>query len=1288
MKELLRPFNSRLIGDQLFKEIAGGLLKQKYYALIGPSKMGKSLILEKVRNILGEKEKRGNLRITTIHSHEIMEGSPKELQRIIASALSVNSNHVSDHDGRLSEKILVLIELRLSKNPGKIIFMVNDILGLPPHLARELLAAFKECNENDKYANHVTAVVTGSADFISMVQSPTSPYRFAKQLSIEGLDKQFARSFFTGKLIADDIEEEAFDYLYEQTNGSMILLQEIASTQARKFFYEGKRPVNLNLRTKEEIKKGIDNYRKIYMSQSLTLRIMLRDIESRPIIFDKFLQILYPENRKIVKLQAEIDPEFFGIHTMSGRTVVPLLPTIPFLVGCGTVVRDDENRAFVSSPLLRKYLKKRCSWQLIADVYCAQYRWEKAWEAFSKCKWDEKYRPITGEGRFRLNKILVDWENSMHEQSLKGVQPLVEHFLNGVQHLLVFDEYGVWNISSDKPQPICKNATTKEVDYNKIENYKSTMRYRGVSNLYICLSDDQLEVIAFIPEQSPAIPRILVTIRRSHLDREIDTSCYRVIEKRIKSFCTALVNSLNLEYAKKLRKIREAHLKTLDKLHLAMAKIPLNLNDVLDEVCESLIEEGYYRVLICLVDSSRTRIQGTNEKCRDCKLILMKNTNYLLIESDKNIQPWVVKNKKSYTLHDALNDQLANNDLAKRAKVRGAGIVPMMVEDEVVGTLHFEREDKQPPGKEEMELFDKFANQLAATVKQGQRLAMLRDALHAIDNPIILHDVIGNVLFLNQLASEITKKNPGWQTDTSKVDEYFQPYPEKDNRHVQKHFFKRLQQVVKSVKMLRQYWAPYNKYGISATAWSGSPLKDDRGEIIGTVERFQDISSMFDLLKTIDKSRREDDPRERGRIYLEHLQKLGYSRARLYIVENIIPGRKILKSFSAVGFSDQERHEKFEKGEVSIPLDTAHEMSWLCVKEKMPLIIKHDPDLELNEIEEVTNEMGLPLRLVGDIFAKEQLEKKSGDMWIDIPLFIGKRFLGKMSLAPPADFTPERWQYLILFAQSSALAIDSAIRVQKDREEIEHNVIVARMLSHRLNASIGRCLNICDAMGKGIIPKTEQEFHAVLLANRFLGMQILIDYLLSGGSEVEKQKFDVINVLELLTEAKRSIEFEITDWKEVGIEGLSGWTCDVSVGGTPEEIKVKGSKHLLLRAIENIAINAVEAMVRSRKSGEITMNYQLESKNIVIDISSNSPPIKEKSHFDFIKGIFKSSGSLDELTQLEAPVLTENGKGKKHHRLGLKISTWIVKGIHNGSIDLLSDQHKSPHFKIKLPEIL
>ena len=58
-----RSPNSRLIGNDLFNEIAKGLSRQKYFALIGPRKMGKGLILDQVTELFSERVKRETLHI-------------------------------------------------------------------------------------------------------------------------------------------------------------------------------------------------------------------------------------------------------------------------------------------------------------------------------------------------------------------------------------------------------------------------------------------------------------------------------------------------------------------------------------------------------------------------------------------------------------------------------------------------------------------------------------------------------------------------------------------------------------------------------------------------------------------------------------------------------------------------------------------------------------------------------------------------------------------------------------------------------------------------------------------------------------------------------------------------------------------------------------------------------------------------------------------------------------------------------------------------------------------------
>ncbi|MGD0037351.1 MAG: GAF domain-containing protein [Bacteroidota bacterium] len=307
---------------------------------------------------------------------------------------------------------------------------------------------------------------------------------------------------------------------------------------------------------------------------------------------------------------------------------------------------------------------------------------------------------------------------------------------------------------------------------------------------------------------------------------------------------------------------------------------------------------------------------------------------------------------------------------------------------------------------------------------------------------------------------------------------------------------------------------------------------------------------------------------------------------------------------------------------------------------------------------------------------------------IGIPLKkIEKKVIGVLYLNDERKqyFTETEISLLKTLADQATIALENAGLYQKrdeDRKKIEHNLLIARMLSHRMDENIERCLKACTKLENSELLKNERRFNIMLLRNSFLNIQILIDNLL-GYQKKFQGSFEIITVQELLNDIKQSIEFEIEDSKRA-YGSLKNWKCEIEIIQPKQPLEIKGSRYLLLNAIENILLNAKDAMERKVFSGKITIEIYKNNNQVVIKISNDGPTISKLEIIEYIQKLFDSSYNLENIINLSS-LSYQNILIESHQGLGLKLVTWVIKVIHKGEIELISKQNESPCFVINIP---
>ncbi len=171
-------------------------------------------------------------------------------------------------------------------------------------------------------------------------------------------------------------------------------------------------------------------------------------------------------------------------------------------------------------------------------------------------------------------------------------------------------------------------------------------------------------------------------------------------------------------------KILEQQLDHLNRATLLLLNAE-SLEQAYDTIFENLAKIGYDKGMISLVDETTRTIVGkraTGKNWRD----LQYKTNVPLSSND--ILARVVKSGKPELIEDCANNPYCNQEMVRQAGITAQYIIPLIVQDKVIGALQIGLSEKQDLLKgdrhylnETLKILAGFANQVAVAIESQRQ---------------------------------------------------------------------------------------------------------------------------------------------------------------------------------------------------------------------------------------------------------------------------------------------------------------------------------------------------------------------------------------------------------------------------------------------------------------------------------------------------------------------------------------------------------------------------------------
>lgn len=1011
-----RPDYYREIDESLFVDLLSQLSSGKHIALFAHSGGGKGLIIHEIRRRARER----GICAYSFDFRSFRRETVDELANEVAARLSVPE--VQRRKGqRLSDYLFEVLSRATEKLGKPIWILVRDIMFTAREFARAFLEAVQRSGQDRN--NAISALVAGSSDFLSMVHGANSPFRNAQQLLVTGLSATGLAAFVTSRRTGARIEGEfgdlsegshqwisdkALKYLGNQTNRNLHFVQEamLASLRYPKLLslWDPKRVWEV-----EDLKLMISTFCMNQMEIDFVVRRGMRVLQKNA----KTLHMI----RNLLR---------------SNRNTAAKAPSyVTSLEVAGLVYRDVNDQFDLASPIWREFLGPRVSTVLVADTHAIAGNWEEAWKLYGEMPELPATRSATEDTEARLSPLNVSWIretwNLGSGASQQERRKLLNHFKQGLNSFFGFDSFSV--------QGLPREYTASILGENpELTRHAQLEVDRSSKECVTQLSNERRYLQALYRRNLTYGPKceIHLVARRSSPDAVLDEDAESVLKDSLQVFFESLDRSVNEFYKSKIGRFRKRALSTISALNAFLIHTSSDIDaDIGGAITDTLVRSGLFiRAQLCMTSADGLSIQAVGSSAVEGEEPIAFPTNFRIdVNSQRlnslDVQQWVAFKKTRKQIPDV--HSIETNSPNVQADCESLGmkallVLPLLIQNELLGTLHLERKDRRPFTNSEIEICEKLTEHVSTALRFLNDSFLIQGALHALEDEIRIADPDNLVIYRNPSSAAIDNANPGWDRTL---------------------MHSAIEKPTDSRSSVSKFVERQGGAGAITFDFRRAPIFDFRSKItgvferadgfIGSVHRHSDLTELIRLQNSLSRWTEAETLSQLGEDIAVYFREAGFHWCRIYLLSH--GGvTTAFKSIAQFGKLDTTTERNFARGKYEFPSSLISEdgvcgSAWLA---------KYSSDLPLHTKTLAFEEEGLQTFNVNDGDLRLDFKRVEKEVWLELPLILRGKAIGCVSLGLDARPTPSTLQLLSWAAVAAALSFESIKRRVKVVEAEVH----------------------------------------------------------------------------------------------------------------------------------------------------------------------------------------------------------------------------------------------------------
>ena len=1004
----------------------------------------------------------------------------------------------------------------------RVILLAPSVDALPLEVARKFIEHTRAAVQDDK----VAAALSSEMDFRDLVSGPGSDFNCAEQFVLQGFERETYEQEFRHE--ADLLglrwvdEGDAISQFWNLTNG--------------------------NLRVAKVLITAVNESNKILNQDAPVCTGFLRDaIKPQGLSSEIWAGVLGHATDVI-----GADPDCCSdLETLIETEAVPArsLDGAPgALEFSGLGVRNGMNIVFASE-FMKELARRRLGGLPIADLFVRAGKWREAFERYARLGDHPHMRPSTLDDRRPAFGALQALCSEMFGAVRGGVDSVIDLLDKGASLVLGFPEVSFWERDHEWRHLPPGNLIPTSVVRKIREALSVDMVYPGA----VPLSDEyaRFAIAAALPGRTSE--RTLVVVLSAFESRRVLSREQREFARRLlDAFGAAYTQALQEELGRERLEKRDKHVHILSLIFDHLGKPNIDVRQVLELTGDEMLKLGYKRIMFSLVDPKRERIIGLLDCPSTSPVKLAPITNYLLSNPMSDIQPYTVEAGKTMIVQDARRERLVNQEACAAAALGAFAIIPILSRhDDVVGTMHIEREDGRVLTTQEVTDLELFARQLGRLLTLTERMTLIHSSLDNGAEPLMITNPAAQVIYANRMAAKPFGITPGWQ---ERPRELFR------QGSIERRTINEALKNGESVHQIRSLGSNATYRGDLVCA----ALTNWRQEVIGAFIDVHDLSQVFKVLDQLTRIGSADSFEEAERVMMDAFASFDHPQVRMYVID---PNTGLLTSHLAVGLdseSDRELKESFERGEITLPPRERNPYAWLSLDEREPRIFYWGkPDSVINGRGIKITDFGFEATAIENPTFPKEFPREPGSYWVSFPLFMNKEPFGKVTIMCKGDLRPDVFETMKLLADRTSdllLARQKGEEIIRVREEAVRDSVETMMaaVSHNLGS---RLASLPLILGRYRIE--EEDYPPLKELNDDL--KTVIDHSMKtilrtrerlARMVIRPQKFDLVEVVtRTLRASLESAHYRLT---------------------SPENLAVEADPHLLESALVELIQNSAQ----------------------------------------------------------------------------------------------------------------
>jgi signal transduction histidine kinase/PAS domain-containing protein len=440
----------------LLNDVCQGILKPRYYSILGPKQIGKTTFLKQIKNRIEKEHKM--FKCVYIDLGEVKTANSRLFYSDLVQNIFKELDGKSPGPVESKQDFNRFFTSLLKSTNQNITLLLDEIEHIPEYITRDLLEIFRvfhQAMQRQPFYKKLAVIISGSTNLLEFTMGqPNSPFNIAHPLLLSDLEYGEGSELIDKIMIQNKIrvDSPAKQIIMKETNGHPYLISKLCLLCTGK----ANKEVVKKKQVEESIEELVDNYK-----NDEFFSFIIKKVENDLDIFETYIKILDKGHAPQKDLEITI-----GKYELSGA----------FL--------KEKNVFKIRNKVINRLLSNYFDNVRKGDVFIMLGKWIEALELYKKEKQYQRMKrrrqDTLTSSRRRTIDIIKAIGNLMYSPKLKTEQ-IFDLLLNGIHYVLSYDSVYLFTLNKEKNCLSLKDFRGSKVfkEIIEIENFSRVLEVRA-----------------------------------------------------------------------------------------------------------------------------------------------------------------------------------------------------------------------------------------------------------------------------------------------------------------------------------------------------------------------------------------------------------------------------------------------------------------------------------------------------------------------------------------------------------------------------------------------------------------------------------------------------------------------------------------------------------------------------------------------------------------------------------------------------------------------------------------